>query len=139
MISLHKCYGSCNAIDHLSTKICVPSKTKYINVKLFNLIAKINKAKIPVKHILCACKWKFNSATCNSNQKWKNDKYQCERTSVIFYDDTIKFEDFDFGNILLDQKSYKSILNYDVLYRTLIGSKIVCIRLDKAKRVYEKL
>ena len=33
MISLGKCNGSCNVIDILSTKLCVPSKTKDVNVK----------------------------------------------------------------------------------------------------------
>ena len=31
MISLNKCNGSCNVVDDLSTKICVPSKTKDID------------------------------------------------------------------------------------------------------------
>ena len=31
-----------------------------------------------IKHILCDCKCKFNSKTINSNQKWNNDKFQCE-------------------------------------------------------------
>ena len=35
MISLDKCNGSCNV---LSPKICVPKKTKDINVKVFNKI-----------------------------------------------------------------------------------------------------
>ena len=26
----------------------------------------------------CNCKCRFNSTTCNSNQKWNNDKYQWE-------------------------------------------------------------
>ena len=39
MISLDKCNGSCNAVDDLSTKIRVPSETKYENVKVFNMIA----------------------------------------------------------------------------------------------------
>ena len=30
------------------------------------------------KHISCDCKCKFNSTTCNSNQKWNNDKCQCK-------------------------------------------------------------
>ena len=29
------------------------------------------EAKTMVKHISCDCKWKFNSTTCNSNQKRK--------------------------------------------------------------------
>ena len=35
MISLGKCNVHVNAVDDLSTKICVPSKTKHINVKVF--------------------------------------------------------------------------------------------------------
>ena len=34
MISLGKCNGSCNAVDDLFTKICVPNKTKDIHVKV---------------------------------------------------------------------------------------------------------
>ena len=29
-------------------------------------------------HISYACKCKFNSSICNSNQKWNNKKCQCE-------------------------------------------------------------
>ena len=35
----------------------------------------------------------------------------------------IKIEGFDFGNVVLDEKSYETILIYNVLYKTLIGSK----------------
>ena len=47
-------------------------KTKDINAKVFNIITNKNKAKTMTKHILCDCKCKFNSTTCNSNQKWDN-------------------------------------------------------------------
>ena len=30
------------------------------------------------KHTSCDCKCKFNSTTCNSNQKWNNKTCQCE-------------------------------------------------------------
>ena len=69
MISLDKRNGSCNA---LSPKICVPTRTKNINVKVFNTIANKNEAKTLEKHFSYDCKCKFNSATCNSNQKWNN-------------------------------------------------------------------
>ena len=36
---------------------------------------------------------------------------------------TIKFEDFHFDNILIDEKSYENILIYDISYTTLIGAK----------------
>ena len=45
MISLDKYSGSCNAADDLSTKICVPGKTKDINVEVFNMITNKMKQK----------------------------------------------------------------------------------------------
>ena len=30
------------------------------------------------KHISCGCKRKFDSTTCNSNQKWNNKTCKCE-------------------------------------------------------------
>ena len=42
MISLNKCSGSCNV---LSSKICVPKKTKDINVKTCDMITNKNEAK----------------------------------------------------------------------------------------------
>ena len=69
MVSINKCNGSYNAVDVSSTKICVLSKTKDINVKLFNMIKRINETKTLVKHISYDFKCKFKSAVCNSNQK----------------------------------------------------------------------
>ena len=44
-------------------------------------------------------------------------------TCTCYYsDDIIKTEDFDFDNILIAGKSYKSILFYQVSYKALIGS-----------------
>ena len=51
MISLDKFNEICNAADDLSTKIYVPSETKDTNVKMFNMITKINEAKTLSKHI----------------------------------------------------------------------------------------
>ena len=43
MISIDKCNGSFNVVDDLSTKICLPSETKDVNVnKVFNMITRIN-------------------------------------------------------------------------------------------------
>ena len=59
IISLNKWAGNFNV---LSPKICVPKESKNINVEAFKV------------HILWDCKYKFNSTTCNSKQKW-NDKH----------------------------------------------------------------
>ena len=37
-----------------------------------------------------------------------------------YFDDIIKFEDFDLDNILLDEKQYEDILIYDISYKTLM-------------------
>ena len=67
MISLNKCSGRCII---LSSNICVPKKTREINVKVCNMITnKKNEAKAITKHISCNCKCKFNITTCNLNQK----------------------------------------------------------------------
>ena len=37
-------------------------------------------------------------------------KVRIKNGTSYYFDDIIKFEDFDFGNILIDEKSYKNIL-----------------------------
>ena len=56
MISLDKCSRSCNSVDEFSMKICVPSKTKDTNVKVFNMITNKSETKIVIRHISCDCK-----------------------------------------------------------------------------------
>ena len=53
MIIVDKCNGSCNTVDDLCTKIYVPCKTKDVNVKVRNMIARVYEAKTQVKHISC--------------------------------------------------------------------------------------
>ena len=45
MMSLDKCNGSYNVVEDVSTKICVPNETKDVNVKVFNVIARINQKR----------------------------------------------------------------------------------------------
>ena len=40
-----------------------------------------------------------------------------------FFDDIIKLEDFNYDNILIDERSHENTLIYDIYYKTLIGSK----------------
>ena len=51
--------------------------------------------------------------------------------TCYYFDDKIKIEDFDFDNILLDEKSHENILVHNISYKTLIGAKPSCIRFDK--------
>ena len=48
-----------------------------------------------------------------------------------YFDNLIKFEDFDLDNILIDKKSHENILIYDISYKTLIDSNPLRIRFDE--------
>ena len=45
MINLEKWNGSCNTVDDLSTKICIPYEVKDVNVKVFDMITRIHETK----------------------------------------------------------------------------------------------
>ena len=48
-----------------------------------------------------------------------------------YFDNITEIESFDFDKMLLDEKSYKNNLAYDILYKTLIGVKTLHIWFDK--------
>ena len=48
-----------------------------------------------------------------------------------YFDDINKVEDFDFDNILLDEKSYENILIYHISCKSLIDAKSLSIMFDK--------
>ena len=50
IISLEKSSGSCNAGHDLSKKLCVPGKTRDINIKVLNIIRRTNETKTLIKH-----------------------------------------------------------------------------------------
>ena len=58
LIKLDKYNRNFNPVNDLSMRMCVPSKTKDVNVKVFNMIKKGNEAKTPAKH---------NSSIANTN------------------------------------------------------------------------
>ena len=43
MVNLDRCNKSCNTFDNPSGRICVPNKTKSINISVFDMITGINK------------------------------------------------------------------------------------------------
>ena len=78
VVNLDSCTRSCNILNGLSNKVCVPNKTEDLNLILLSMITVINESKILTKHVSCEYKCKFGGRKCNSNQKWKNDKCWCE-------------------------------------------------------------
>ena len=75
---LDRCLKSCNTLNDLSNKLCVPNKTENLNLRVFNMITEINKSQTLPKHVSCKCKCKFDGRKCNSNQKSNNGKCWCE-------------------------------------------------------------
>ena len=54
-IKVNRCSGSCNNINNRYTKLCVPDIIKSINVKVFNLMQRINETKQILWHESCRC------------------------------------------------------------------------------------
>ena len=49
---LDRCVGSCNTLNDLSNKVCIPNKTEDLNLRMFNMIIGINESKTLTKHIM---------------------------------------------------------------------------------------
>ena len=63
-----------------------------------------------------------------------------ENRMCYYFDDIMKLEDFDIGNILIDEKSHENNFIYDISFKSLIGSKPLRIRfykIDGFKKIYD--
>ena len=43
LVKLDKCVGSCNTLNDLCHKVCVPNKTEDLNIHVFNMATEKNK------------------------------------------------------------------------------------------------
>ena len=82
-ITINKCKGSCNTINDPYAKLCVPDIIKNINVKVFNLVSRINETKHIEWHKTCKCKCRLDASVCNNKQRWDEDKCRCECKELI--------------------------------------------------------
>ena len=83
-IETSKCSGSCNNINYPYGKICVPDVVKNLNVKVFNLISRINETTRHTEwHETCKCECKFGANVCNNRQRWNKDKCRFECKELI--------------------------------------------------------
>ena len=74
-IKTSKCSGSCNNINDLYAKICVPDVVKGLNVKVFNLMSRTNETRHIKWHDTCSCICRLDAIVCNNKQRWNN--YKC--------------------------------------------------------------
>ena len=74
-VKINKCKGSCNTINNLYTKFCIPGTFKNTNVKVFK---KTNETRHIKYHKICKCKCRLDASVCNNKQRWNENKYRCE-------------------------------------------------------------
>ena len=58
-VNLDRYMGSCNTLNDLFNRVCVPNKTDDLNLSSFNMIAGINESKILTRHKSYKCKCKI--------------------------------------------------------------------------------
>ena len=73
-VKINKCSSSCNNINDPYAKMCIPDVIKNINLKVFNLMSRTNKAKYIQLHETCKCKCRLDVSVCNNKQRWNEDK-----------------------------------------------------------------
>ena len=68
-IKTNKCMGSCNNINDPCAKFCVSDAVKNINIKVFNLMSRINETRHIEWHETCKCKYRLDASVCNNKQR----------------------------------------------------------------------
>ena len=77
-VLVNKCSGSCNKLDDPMAKICVPNIIKNVNVKVYNVLMRLNETRNVLWHESCKCVCRLNSSVCNSKQIWNSDTGRCD-------------------------------------------------------------
>ena len=61
-IKVNKCSGNCNNINDPMTKLCVSDIIKDMNIKVLNMLARINETRKITWHKTCKCICRFTKA-----------------------------------------------------------------------------
>ena len=77
-IKVNKCGGDCNTINDPMAKLFVPDIVKDMNIKVFNMLSRINETRKIVWHETFKCICRLTSAICNDKQEWNENKCSCE-------------------------------------------------------------
>ena len=77
-IKVNKCGGDCNTINDPMAKLCVPDTVKDMNIKVLNMLSRINETRKIVWHETCKCICHLTSAIFNDKQEWNENKCSCE-------------------------------------------------------------
>ena len=77
-IKTSKCSSCRNNINNPLAQLCVSDVVKNLNVKVFNLVSRLNETRRIGWHEKCKCKCRFEHSVCNNKQHWKDDKGRCD-------------------------------------------------------------
>ena len=77
-VKVNKCGGDCNTINDPMAKLCVPDIVKDMNIKVFNMLSRINETRKIVWHETCKYIRRLTSAICNDKQEQNKNKCSCE-------------------------------------------------------------
>ena len=69
VVNLGKCAESCNTLNDLSNRVCVPNKTEDLNIHAFNMIIGKKESKILTKDTW----WNNNTCECRKHHVSKKD------------------------------------------------------------------
>ena len=61
-------------------KLCVSDA---VNIRLFNLLSRTNKARHIKWNETCKCKCRLDESVCNSTHHWNRDKCRCKCEELI--------------------------------------------------------
>ena len=65
-VKINKCSGSCNNINNLYAKMCVPDIARNINIKIFNIMTRTNETRYTEWHKTCKYKCILDASVCNN-------------------------------------------------------------------------
>ena len=65
-VKINKCSGSCNNINNLYAKMCVPDIARNINIKIFNIMTRTNETRYTEWHKTCRYKCRLDVSVCNN-------------------------------------------------------------------------
>ena len=59
-------------------KLCMSDIVRDMNIKVFNLLARINETRKVFCHETSKCACRLTSAVCNDRQEWNENKCRCK-------------------------------------------------------------
>ena len=124
-VKLDRCVGSCNTLNDLSNKVCIPNKRS-----VFNMITGINELKALTKHISCECKCKFDGTKCGIMIN-VDDKWQINGVIMINVDVSVK-KHYICKNDYVWNSATCNCENWKYLASTMDNSVIICDEVIKS-------